>query len=105
MPNIFIQLNVGDTVYVAFENNNIKHPVILGYLSTDSTVIVDITGHSISISESATLPADTSIGNVSATEISYLNGLTANIQQQLNDLSEQAISRTSTKGINTSAKF
>ena len=34
---------------------------------------------------SATLPAATSIGNVSSTEISYLDGASSNIQAQLND--------------------
>lgn len=34
---------------------------------------------------SATLPAATSIGNVSSTEISYVDGASSNIQAQLND--------------------
>jgi hypothetical protein len=36
---------------------------------------------------SATLPSNTSIGNVSSTEISYLDNVTSNIQTQINNIS------------------
>ena len=55
---------------------------------TDATFVGDVTGDIsasiISASTSATLPTDTSIGDVSSTEIGYLNGVTSNIQTQIN---------------------
>lgn len=51
---------------------------------------------SISVSTGATLPAATSIGDVSSTEIGYLDGVTSSIQTQLN--SKQTITPTSSTG-------
>lgn len=53
-----------------------------GATFTGSVVIPTLT-----VNTSATLPASTSIGNVSSTELGYLDGVTSSIQTQINNLS------------------
>lgn len=66
----------------------------LDYVPTNGSVASDIataiaplaTKASPTFTGTVSLPADTSIGNVDATEISYLDGVTSSIQSQLTDL-------------------
>jgi hypothetical protein len=60
--------------------------------SIDNTVIggdIPASGYftNLSATGNVTLPSTTSIGDVSAEELSYVDGATSNIQEQLNDLS------------------
>ena len=50
------------------------NPVLTGYVNAGDAT-------------SATLPANTTIGNISSTELSYLDGLTGNIQSQISSIS------------------
>lgn len=80
-PNV----QVGDIVYVSFEDNDLSKPIILGYLYRDNMgdTICDFTVDSLTVEGATNLSSNTTIGNVSANEISYLEGAKYNIQWQL----------------------
>ena len=63
--------NVGDVVFVAFENSEISKPVIVGklYLGEEKNPRGQIQTSSIEILAEAKLPANTSLGNVSAEDV------------------------------------
>lgn len=88
IPNV----RVGDIVYVSFEDNDLSRPVILGYLYKDSygDTLCDFEIGNLTVDGSAHLSKDTSIGNVTPSEISFLEGTKSNIQWQL-DLFEKDI--------------
>ena len=85
LPNCTPNVRVGDVVFVAFENNDISSPVIIGYMYLDKEYMTrqGISAESIEVVSTAKLPQQTTIGDVSAQEIGYLKGLTANLQSQL----------------------
>ena len=89
-PNFDPNINVGDVVFVAFEDNNFGKPVVIGYLyrSNMTPTDGDIILNSINVKIAANLSADTTIGDVSSTNISYLKGVTSNIQGQLDSLKD-----------------
>ena len=89
-PNFDPNINVGDVVFVAFEDNNFGKPVVIGYLyrSNMTPTYGDIILNSINVKIAANLSADTTIGDVSSTNISYVKGVTSNIQGQLDLLKE-----------------
>ena len=89
-PNFDPNINVGDVVFVAFEDNNFGKPVVIGYLyrSNMTPTYGDIILNSINVKIAANLSADTTIGDVSSTNISYLKGVTSNIQGQLDSLKD-----------------
>ena len=66
LPNSRVSARVGDIVYVAFENNNFDTPVILGFLYKEDVAssLVDIKCRNFKSTLSATLPQDTTIGDV-----------------------------------------
>ena len=78
----------GDIVYVDFEENDLSKPVIIGGLlldkKTNSTLDIDF--DSINVKTRAILPATTTIGNVTSTELGTLKGISKNIQKQFNDI-------------------
>lgn len=90
LPNFDPNINVGDVVFVAFEDNNFGKPVVIGYLyrSNMTPTYGDIILNSINVKIAANLSADTTIGDVSSTNISYLKGVTSNIQGQLDSLKD-----------------
>ena len=61
--------NVGDVVYVGFEDNRIDRPIILGKLRTDLNATPSSTStlstNSLVVSDKAYLPADTTVGGIS----------------------------------------
>ena len=69
---------VGTTDTQTLTNKTLTSPTISGSGS--------VTAASLSISSSAALPANTSIGSVSSTEIGYLDGVTEAVQTQLDAL-------------------
>lgn len=81
--------SVGDIVFVTFEDNDLGRPVILGqlYADIDNKGLASLTLDSLVVKQSTTLPADTSIGNVSADAIKNLQGTRLPIQQQIDSLS------------------
>ena len=91
---------VGDIVWVSFENNNLANPVVLGqFLKPDiEKEVVDETDTSDKLPKTTLLLKDlevkgetklgesTSIGKVNQTEISYLSGVNKNIQVQFDSI-------------------
>ncbi len=89
-PNVDISINVGDIVYLGFEDNNRQKPIVLGYLngSFDSNRYTSVSLSSLKVNNRVQFPIDTSIGDVSYTEIEKLKNLTTNIQEYLNKLND-----------------
>ena len=96
LPNAVPNVQAGDRVYVGFLNNNIGAPIIIGHMyfkdpdvsaqtaSAYSSVFADIEVHG-----NTQLSEDTSIGEVSSLELSYLQGLSSNLQKQLMIINER----------------
>lgn len=63
--------NIGDIVFVAFENNEIKKPVIIGklYLGEEENPRAEFLAAKLNVNTSAVLPANTSIGNITSDEL------------------------------------
>ena len=96
LANCAPDVHIGDRVYVGFLNNNSGEPIILGHMyfqnpddSAKTTSAYNAMFSDLEVNSTTTLPASTTIGNISSTEIKYLEGLRANIQKQLDILSEK----------------
>lgn len=91
LPNCTVNLQVGDIVFVAFEDQAYNKVVVLGYLSKEafSDTYSDIVLRGLTAKGSANLPFETNIGEVSPIEISHLSGVTSNIQRQISALKER----------------
>lgn len=94
MPNCKPNFQIGDAVFVAFENNSESKPVIIGQLLRDENTSLNpiINCDSISITSGAQLPYTTSIGGVTPSEIECLKGINKNLQFQL-EILEQRIAK------------
>lgn len=90
-PNCYINPQVGDVVFVGFEDNTYYKAVILGHLTREgmSDTYADVTFGNLSVKSSAELPTQTSIGEVSSNNIQQLSGCSENIQNQINHIKEQ----------------
>lgn len=90
LPNSSYQVNVGDVVFVGFEDNDISKPIILGqlYRDVDSNTLMSLVLGTLETKTSTVLSKNTTIGDVSANEIKCLSGIKTNIQQQLNSIIE-----------------
>lgn len=90
LPGYEMNLQQGDPVYIAFENNDTSKPVIIGVLSImeDRLVRASIKVSSLECYTQASLPESTSIGEVTSNNIKQLVNITENIQNQLNALKE-----------------
>lgn len=88
LPNCYINLQVGDVVFVAFEDNTYHEAVILGHLSREGATMpyADITFGKLISNEMAKLPENTTIGNVTAIELKHLEGIKDNLQKQINNI-------------------
>ena len=80
--NSDLNLNLNDIVYIDFENDDKSKPIIIGCLSkkvTESSYVFD----SLKVLETANLPKETSIGDITYFELSCLLGTTGNVQEQI----------------------
>ena len=86
-PGIYPNYKVGDIIYVGFEDNQLSQPIILGYLYREGLESTgDMHALSLQVDVNAFLPRKSSIGNVTPTDLSYLNLVKSNIQQQIDQL-------------------
>lgn len=81
-------LQVGDVVFVGFEDNDRGKPVILGclYSPESSNSKADLSLNSLEVLINASLPEETNIGSVTSDEIKNLLYSKDNIQVQLDNL-------------------
>lgn len=88
LPGCDPNIQPGDIVYVALDDKNEDDAVILGYLyrSRMTGTRCDMILNDLSVTICASLPQETSIGNVTSQELSYLQGTTGNIQKQLDTI-------------------
>ena len=81
MPGVNISFNIGDVVWLEFENTRWESPVIVGFLDIEDKAKSKISykADSINVETEAKLPDKTSIGKVSSKSINCLEGLTENV--------------------------
>ena len=90
LPNCYINLQVGDVVFVGFEDNTYYKAVILGHLSREAAQpYVDITVGNFIAKTSVTLPRATTIGTISSEELQSLKGAKDNLQNQIDNILER----------------
>ena len=96
LPSCKPNLQVGDVVFVGFEDNDFNKPIILGHLYGDfvKEFGADITLNSLTVQVNTQLSEDTSIGNVTPDNIKALQGAHDNLQAQIDILSDQSSGRT-----------
>lgn len=70
-PGVEIVYNVGDIVFISFENNDYNHPVIIGNLFRDgiSGSYNSINTTNLNVSLSTSLSNDTKIGDISSNQV------------------------------------
>ena len=90
LPNCYINVQVGDVVFVGFEDNTYYRAVILGHLCREamSDSYADAIFGNIRIRASAELPQDTRIGELSYEQLLTLSGIQENIQKQIDSIKE-----------------
>ena len=88
LPGFDLNLEKGDIVFVTFEPSG--QCLILGclYRKLMPNIFSDCSLNSIDVISRASLPQDTSIGNVKSSDIKMLEGCSDNIQKQMNSLKE-----------------
>ena len=88
LPNCYVNLQVGDVVFVGFEDNTYYKAVVLGHLCRESmtNTYADVTFRNIEITNIAKLPQETTVGDVSSLEIHNLKNSKDNLQSQIDNL-------------------
>lgn len=88
-PKTQYNFEIGDVVIVGFEDDDLSKPIIIGCLfkQDGNTSTIDIQAQELSTTN-AILGKNTYIGNVTPKEISSLEGVTGNIQLQINHILE-----------------
>jgi len=91
LPGCDPNIQIGDIVYVALDEKNEDEAIILGYLyrSKMTSTQCNMLFKDLAVSIRATLPDATTIGDVTSTEIQCLSGISDNIQDQLNSISQR----------------
>ena len=91
---IYNNYQEGDVVFIAFENNEMDHPIIIGHLYREaltqeitSAPIID--ARSINVTENAILPIGTTIGQIEYEELFSLLSLKGELQEQINEMKTQ----------------
>lgn len=91
LPNCYLNLQVGDVVFVAFEDNAYNKAVIIGHLCREaaSSTYCDISVNNIVVQGACALPNETHIGDLTSVELMRLHGVRENLQEQIDSLSSQ----------------
>lgn len=84
------QFQVGDIVFIAFENNDLESPVIIGHLYREA--LLDdklgpvINAKNLNITGNTTLSTSTQIGDINYQKLFYLKQVNQDIQTSLNSI-------------------
>ena len=91
-PNCNPDLKVNDVVFVAFEDGNNGKPVIIGQLFKEgpNETLCDIKSSTIDVALSCALPENTTVGNVTSTDLKNLTGTKGNLQGQIDIARDKA---------------
>lgn len=91
LPGQDPRIRPGDVVFVALDESPEGDAIILGYLYREKSCsgVSGAQVDTLTVTQVAQLPEDSSIGNVTSLELSRLVGIRENIQQQLDNLQEQ----------------
>lgn len=91
VPGMSPKFRSGDIVFVDYEEGDTSKPVIVGRLFNEagSQIVSDGSLDSLQVDVNTQLSAETTIGSVSAQNISYLQGTTSNIQYQFDQNDSQ----------------
>lgn len=94
LPNCYLNVQVGDIVFVAYEDNTERKLVILGHLSREasqSTTASDVLFNRLEVRDEFRCTDKCTIGeDITYTELKTLSGVKDNLQKQI-DLLEQKI--------------
>lgn len=87
LPGISPRYQVGDIVFITFEDDNLGNPIIIGkLLSSNSDSVSDITTQSLEVSVDAILPKSTQIDEIKPEEIAKLKNISSNIEREISHL-------------------
>lgn len=76
LPGVTEPVHTGDCVFVTFEDNDLKKPIIVGHLFADiNSTPVSISVENLIVNHSADLPESSTIGDLDQTSFSLLKGL------------------------------
>lgn len=91
LPGVVLHLSVGDVVIVDIPDRSSSSGTILGYLYRPETrdFKCDALFDTLSVQSASILPKNTTIGDVTSSEIRCLHGVSSNIQKQLDDILER----------------
>lgn len=95
LPGCDPNIKVGDIVIVASDDAE-EDTLILGHLyrTKKTETLCDMLLSKLNVTNVATLPEDTTIGNVSSFELQQLSGIRGNVQLQITQLQEQVANLT-----------
>ena len=90
LPNTYLNLQIGNVVLVAFENDDKNKPVVIGHLFTNTPNSTSCSPQfsSLTVENDTVLSANTTIGEVSSFELAQLQGVDGNIQKQLDSITD-----------------
>lgn len=90
-PGVLPALKVGDMVIVGFEHDSLGSPVVLGlfFNSRSSTTVGNMESGTLNTRVAATLPSNTTIGEVTPQMIRNLVGVRTNVQLELDRLTAE----------------
>ncbi len=91
LPGCDPNIKSGDIVFVSIDETEEDRAVILGYLyrTKKTETLCDMLLSKLTVMNVATLPQDTTIGDVSSFELQQLTGIRGNVQLQITQLQEQ----------------
>lgn len=91
LPRTSYVPEIGDIVFVAFEDNDKGRPIIIGCLFKESgnDSQVNIEANNLIVNSKTQLSSSTSIGNISYDELKYLEGLKQNIQATFQNIEDR----------------
>lgn len=95
LPGCDPNIKVGDIVIVSFDDAE-EDTLILGHLyrTKKTETLCDMILSKLNVEDVATLPENTTIGNVSSFELQQLTGIRGNVQLQITQLQEQVANLT-----------